>query len=265
MQPPRAVSYTVSVSRCPSVRAGREYNVRVASRYFKGPELLVDLQDYDYSLDMWSLGCMVAGMIFRREPFFHGHDNYDQLVKIAKVLGTDELFSYLSKYDLELDSHYDGLLGRQPRRPWTRFITADNAHLCSPDALDFVNKVRARARAHTRTRVQVTRTFYAQPALTSWYNYPPLCAHVRAAAAVRPPGALDGARGVGPPVAGSCEGVRCPQARGGDGHVRHHAPHRRRGCCNRRGGGGGGKHPSPRRCWCGRVSGTVTHAPPRLV
>lgn len=30
----------------------REYNVRVASRYFKGPELLVDLQDYDYALDM---------------------------------------------------------------------------------------------------------------------------------------------------------------------------------------------------------------------
>mmetsp|Transcript_23847 Transcript_23847/g.60282 ORF Transcript_23847/g.60282 Transcript_23847/m.60282 type:complete len:83 (-) Transcript_23847:1589-1837(-) len=41
----------------------REYNVRVASRYFKGPELLVDLQDYDYSLDMWSLGAMLAGMV----------------------------------------------------------------------------------------------------------------------------------------------------------------------------------------------------------
>lgn len=47
--------------------------------------MLVDLQEYDYSLDMWSLGCMFAGMIFRKEPFFHGHDNYDQLVKIAKV------------------------------------------------------------------------------------------------------------------------------------------------------------------------------------
>ena len=34
----------------------QEYNVRVASRYFKGPELLVDYQMYDYSLDMWSLG-----------------------------------------------------------------------------------------------------------------------------------------------------------------------------------------------------------------
>jgi casein kinase II subunit alpha len=89
---------------------GTDYNVRVASRYFKGPELLVDFQEYDYSLDMWSLGCMFASMvnrlkasglshglrtaqIFRKEPFFHGHDNADQLVKITKVLGTDELFA----------------------------------------------------------------------------------------------------------------------------------------------------------------------------
>jgi casein kinase II subunit alpha len=89
---------------------GTEYNVRVASRYFKGPELLVDFQEYDYSLDMWSVGCMFASMvscadprrlvknqadmqIFRKEPFFHGHDNSDQLVKITKVLGTDELFT----------------------------------------------------------------------------------------------------------------------------------------------------------------------------
>ncbi len=72
---------------------GQEYNVRVASRYFKGPELLVDFQEYDYSLDMWSLGCMVAGMIFKKEPFFHGQDNYDQLVRIAKV---GSLCSFLS-------------------------------------------------------------------------------------------------------------------------------------------------------------------------
>lgn len=29
--------------------------------------------------------CVVQ--IFRKEPFFYGHDNYDQLVKIAKVCG----------------------------------------------------------------------------------------------------------------------------------------------------------------------------------
>jgi len=120
---------------------GREYNVRVASRYFKGPELLVDFQEYDYSLDMWSLGCMFAGMIFRKEPFFHGHDNYDQLVKIAKVLGTDELFQYLDTYDLELDAQFDGILGRHSKKPWQRFITAENQHLVSEEAIDFVSKL----------------------------------------------------------------------------------------------------------------------------
>ncbi|PON66745.1 GPCR kinase [Parasponia andersonii] len=118
---------------------GKEYNVRVASRYFKGPELLVDLQDYDYSLDMWSLGCMFAGMIFRKEPFFYGHDNYDQLVKIAKVLGTDELNAYLNKYRMELDPHLAALVGRHSRKPWTKFMNVENHHLAVPEAIDFVD------------------------------------------------------------------------------------------------------------------------------
>jgi casein kinase II subunit alpha len=67
---------------------------------------------YDYSLDMWSLGCMFASMIFRKEPFFHGHDNYDQLVRIGKVLGTEELYEYLDKYQIELDPRFNDILGR---------------------------------------------------------------------------------------------------------------------------------------------------------
>lgn len=120
---------------------GREYNVRVASRYFKGPELLVDFQEYDYSLDMWSLGCMLSGMIFKKEPFFHGQDNFDQLVKIAKVLGTDELFEYLDKYDLELDAQFDGIIGRHNKKPWFKFITPENQHLVSDEALSFIGSL----------------------------------------------------------------------------------------------------------------------------
>ncbi len=59
--------------------------------------------------------------IFRKEPFFHGHDNYDQLVKIAKVLGTDELYLYLEKYDIELDAQYDDILSRYG---YTSFATS---------------------------------------------------------------------------------------------------------------------------------------------
>jgi len=38
---------------------------------------------------------MMAGMIFRKEPFFKGEDNYDQLAKIVKVLGYDAFNEYV--------------------------------------------------------------------------------------------------------------------------------------------------------------------------
>ncbi|KAI8391757.1 kinase-like domain-containing protein [Radiomyces spectabilis] len=120
---------------------GMEYNVRVASRCFKGPELLVDFQMYDYSLDMWSFGTMLAGMVFRKEPFFNGHDNYDQLVKISRVLGTDKLFAYLKKYNIRLDSHYDNILTRCAPKPWTKFVTASNSRYMSPELFDLLDKL----------------------------------------------------------------------------------------------------------------------------
>lgn len=120
---------------------GQEYNVRVASRYFKGPELLVDYQMYDYSLDMWSLGCVFASMIFRKEPFFHGHDNYDQLVRIAKVLGTKELYDYLERYQIDLDPRFNDILGSHTKKRWERFVHQENQHLVTPEALDFLDKL----------------------------------------------------------------------------------------------------------------------------
>lgn len=48
------------------------YNVRVASRHYKSPELLVGYEYYDYAIDMWGVGCILAGLLFRREPFFRG-------------------------------------------------------------------------------------------------------------------------------------------------------------------------------------------------
>jgi casein kinase II subunit alpha len=101
---------------------GQSYNVRVASRYFKGPELLVDFRQYDYSLDLWSFGAMLCGMVFRKEPMFRGQNNRDQLVQIARVLGTDALNAYLDKYGLELDAGFDGILGEHERVPWTDFV-----------------------------------------------------------------------------------------------------------------------------------------------
>jgi casein kinase II subunit alpha len=126
----------------------REYNVRVASRYFKGPELLVNMRDYDYSLDIWSLGCMFAGMIFIIHPLFHGRDNDDQLVCITKILGSDALEAYTTKYKIPLAPQFEGLIGKKSngrpryvRRPWTRFVNQNNQHLVNDEALDLLDKL----------------------------------------------------------------------------------------------------------------------------
>jgi len=83
---------------------GKEYNVRVASRYYKGPELLTNDKLYHYSLDVWSLGCTFANMIFKVDTFFKGSDNFNQLIKIMQVLGEEELRQYLNRYGLRLPS-----------------------------------------------------------------------------------------------------------------------------------------------------------------
>lgn len=119
---------------------GTNFNVRVALRFHKGPELLVNLQQYDYSLDLWSVGCMVAAIAFKREPFFKGDSNPDQLVKIAKILGTDGLHGYLRKYGLPLPAEYKLIMGTYPRKPWEAFVNDKNRDLSTnPRIVEFVD------------------------------------------------------------------------------------------------------------------------------
>ena len=94
---------------------------------------------------------MFAGMIFKKEPFFQGKDNYDQLVKIAKVLGTDDLYKYIEKYGLTLDNHYTGILGNYPKKPWSKFINDENKHLCPNEAIDLLSKMLVYERAQRIT------------------------------------------------------------------------------------------------------------------
>ncbi|KAL6309380.1 kinase-like protein [Sparassis latifolia] len=120
---------------------GTEYHPRVGSRYYKAPELLVNNRLYDYSLDMWSVGCILAAMIFRREHFFRGRDNEDQLLKILKVLGSANFEQYLNTYALYMQAENDDLLSSYSKQPWTRFVTADNRALVSHDSLDLLDRL----------------------------------------------------------------------------------------------------------------------------
>ncbi|KAF7354216.1 Protein kinase domain-containing protein [Mycena venus] len=121
---------------------GVDLNVAVGSRPYKAPELLVGYKRYDYSLDLWTTGCMLAAMIFRKQHFFgRCYSNDDLLLKIARVLGTERFDTFLTAYDIAYETDIEDLLGSRPARPWTSFITAENQHLASPDALALVDRL----------------------------------------------------------------------------------------------------------------------------
>mmetsp|Transcript_11085 Transcript_11085/g.18572 ORF Transcript_11085/g.18572 Transcript_11085/m.18572 type:complete len:303 (+) Transcript_11085:247-1155(+) len=108
---------------------GKKFNCRVASRFFKGPELLLGMSYYDYQLDVWSTGCILAGMMFQREPFFKGQDNFDQMIKIAKVVGTQEVIDYVEKFDLEIPPKIEEKLLNFKKKSWEKFVNNQNLNL----------------------------------------------------------------------------------------------------------------------------------------
>lgn len=118
----------------------QEYSVRVASRYYKGPELLVGYVYYDYSLDIWSFGCILAEFLFKKRPFFHGMKNSEQIQEIAKVLGTKDLRSYVEKYELPAQSldHIAGM--REDRMSLSDFVD-ESEHQLLEDGIGLLEKI----------------------------------------------------------------------------------------------------------------------------
>ena len=59
------------------------------------------------------------------------------------MLGTDDLYAYLTAYSLELTSQLDDIMGRWLRQPWQSWVdkATKTKHLCNVDAVDFLDKL----------------------------------------------------------------------------------------------------------------------------
>lgn len=54
--------------------------------WYKAPELLFGDRDYNYQIDIWSLGCVLAE-ILNGVPLFPGVNDFHQISKISNLLG----------------------------------------------------------------------------------------------------------------------------------------------------------------------------------
>eukprot|EP00250_Pteridium_aquilinum_P016407 c23090_g1_i1 orf=596-2020(+) len=66
---------------------GEQNIAYICSRYYRAPELIFGAVHYSTSIDIWSLGCVLAELLLG-QPLFPGESGVDQLVEIIKVLGT---------------------------------------------------------------------------------------------------------------------------------------------------------------------------------
>ncbi|KAL9255696.1 Mitogen-activated protein kinase 4-like protein [Drosera capensis] len=62
----------------------------IATRWYHAPELLLSCNDYGGSIDVWSVGCILAELLGRK-PLFPREDTLHQLELILEVLGTPDV------------------------------------------------------------------------------------------------------------------------------------------------------------------------------
>lgn len=69
------------------IKEGDKSTADIGSRFYRAPEVLLGCQYYDFSIDIWSAGCVIAQMLLSGEVIFPGEDNNDQVVKIINIIG----------------------------------------------------------------------------------------------------------------------------------------------------------------------------------
>ncbi|KAE8147362.1 kinase-like domain-containing protein [Aspergillus avenaceus] len=67
--------------------AKREYTTLVVTRWYRPPELLLQLRRYTTAIDMWGVGC-VFGEMFKGKPILAGTSDLNQAQLIFNLVGT---------------------------------------------------------------------------------------------------------------------------------------------------------------------------------
>ncbi|XP_066561614.1 mitogen-activated protein kinase 12b isoform X2 [Amia ocellicauda] len=81
-------------------QADSEMTGYVVTRWYRAPEVILNWMHYTQTVDIWSVGCIMAEMISGK-PLFKGNDHLDQLTEIMKITGTptQEFISKLQSQD----------------------------------------------------------------------------------------------------------------------------------------------------------------------
>ncbi|XP_067134891.1 mitogen-activated protein kinase 14-like isoform X1 [Centruroides vittatus] len=106
----------------------------VTTRWYRAPEVMLNWQHYNHTMDIWSVGCIMAELL-TSIPLFPGNDNIDQLMKIMKLCGTPNN-EFLNKITSEEARNYIRSLPVILKKDFKEVFRGAN-----PDAIDLLEKM----------------------------------------------------------------------------------------------------------------------------
>lgn len=131
----------------------------VATRWYRAPELMLSLHEYTQAIDMWSVGCIFAEMLGRKQ-LFPGKNYIHQLQLIMTVLGTPSIHVIRAIGAERVRAYIQSLPSRQPV-PWASLYPQGDRK-----ALDLLSKM---LRFDPRERISVCEAL-RHPFLSKYHD-----------------------------------------------------------------------------------------------
>ncbi|KAF8796993.1 Mitogen-activated protein kinase 1 like protein [Argiope bruennichi] len=131
----------------------------VATRWYRAPEIMLNSKGYTKSIDIWSVGCILAEMLSNK-PIFPGKHYLDQLNHILNIVGSpsqEDMYCIIN----EKARTYLQSLPRKPKVPWTSLYPNANVQ-----ALDLLDKMLT-FNSHRRITVEDA---LSHPYFTEYYD-----------------------------------------------------------------------------------------------
>uniref|UniRef100_U5EY70 mitogen-activated protein kinase n=1 Tax=Corethrella appendiculata TaxID=1370023 RepID=U5EY70_9DIPT len=106
----------------------------VATRWYRAPEIMLNWMHYNQTVDIWSVGCIMAELLTGR-TLFPGTDHIHQLNLIMEILGTPK-DEFMAKISSESARNYIKSLPQREKRDFKDVFRGAN-----PLAIDLLEKM----------------------------------------------------------------------------------------------------------------------------
>uniref|UniRef100_A0A8C1TPD4 mitogen-activated protein kinase n=1 Tax=Cyprinus carpio TaxID=7962 RepID=A0A8C1TPD4_CYPCA len=106
----------------------------VATRWYRAPEIMLNWMHYNMTVDIWSVGCIMAELLTGR-TLFPGTDHINQLQQIMRLTGTPPA-SLISRMPSHEARTYINSLPQMPKRSFADVFIGAN-----PLAVDLLEKM----------------------------------------------------------------------------------------------------------------------------